>query len=320
MSSHKRFSGFPARFGDILVRDLFGARLVTASNKTVPIGSGGLNPQAVINSHADPMISAETREFDNIFAGAAAVSIINGYAVNTAADPATASTLFQLQERADGATFTAGSTHGVGTNTKGFLTVGEISAAQDDTDGAKIALEYYALSADGLTVPISWSGISALTSTVAFDDQWYLGPVYVGDVSGSPTLVSNVQNVRIRPGLNYRPKRGDGNPFAIVGSIESRTPEIRISILDLDDFYTVLGSNLFAKDIVNIRVNCFFVKGIHGGSRYAYNTTNHYRVTATTGDITPDQISFQGTDDGLMELVVRPTGTLSLTANTAIPV
>jgi hypothetical protein len=319
MSDKKRFSGFPARFGDILVRDLFGARLVSASNKTVPIPCGALDPSAVINSHADPMIMAETRGFDDLFAGSNVVSLTAGYAANTSAGTPTAATLFQLQERADGATFTSGSTHAVGTNNKGFLSVAEISAAQDDTDGAKIALEYYALSADGLTVPISWNGASALTSSPLFDEQWYLGPVYVGDVSGSPTLVSNVQNVRIRPGVNYRPKRGDGNPFAIVGSIESRTPEIRISILDLDDFYTVLGGFLFGKDIVSIRVNCFFVKGIHGGSRYAYNTNNHYRVTATTGDITPDQISFQGTDDGLMELVVRPTGTLTLTANTAIP-
>jgi|GEM_PF-2250387 len=319
-----RYSIFAGRFGDLLVRNLSEQRIQSGSNKTEIIPGGLLDRTSVVNAFSDPMISCSTIDLDGLFAGTPAVSLTAGYAVNINAGSPTAATLIQMQKRADGAAFQASGSavHFAAQNNKGFLHVAEINAAQDSIEGVVAQLEYYALSTDGQLPAITGVTTSALTSTpIEGGGIWYLGPVYVGPVGGTQFQIRGVQSVRIKPGIQYAHKRGDGNIYPIVGSIISRKPEIKITMLDASDWYGVLSAPLFAGDYGagTVGVNCYMQKGVHGGSRYGKGTNNHYRFSSVSGDKTTDEISVRGTEDGMFEVTFRPTGVMSVTAATTIP-
>ena len=312
MSDFNRYGIYVARVGDVLLRQLGAADVRPGSQKTEVIPGGAVDRAAVITAYADPMISLQTADF----ACLATLSLTAGYPATTAAS-ANAASLVQFQDRADGGLF--GSTPYVLTTAKSFTAVDEIRAEQDSTEGALISLKQYALSLDGIAAPFALSQAS-LTSTPSYGSLMYLGPVWIGDVASTPTQIKGIQSVSIKPGLIYKHKRAEGEPFAQRGSIIARLPEIAIRLDDVGATYTNLLS-LFGKDITaSIRLNCYFQAGVHGGTRVAKATTSHYRLTAQTGECSTESISVQKVDDATIELVMRPTTTLSGTAGVAIVV
>lgn len=320
MPAFERYSVFPCRFGDIVLRDLGSIGFRSASKKSIVIPGGDLSPRAVVNVSSDPIIDMQTKDLAALFAGGSNVSISQGYAVNTLTS-ATSPTLLQFQKRADGASFVSSgsSAHQVATNPKGFLHVTELSAQQDDEEGAQASLDYVVMSGDGLTQPLTFSTTSLLSSAL-FGGIWYLGPVRVGNIGGSLSSLLGVQSVSIRPGIDFRAPRADGDVFPINGSIHAIVPEIRIVVLDLiakaGFLSTPWGKALTAGG--NTSVNIFFQKGVHGGGRVAAATAEHLVVVANTADETIDSITVNKLDDARSEIIIRPIGLLSLTANIAI--
>ncbi|HEY2840542.1 MAG TPA: hypothetical protein VGJ26_15405 [Pirellulales bacterium] len=321
MALWNRYSIFPARVGDLLLRQIGSADLRSATNKSEVTPGGAVDRSAVITAYADPMSTFKTPDF-GVMTGATFISLLTGYIFDTTAEVATASTLLQLQQRLDGGLFTGAGANILLTSQKGFAAVTDISASQDDPAGAAISIDVWHLSTDGLTIPVVATFSQNLTSTPAYNGFWYLGPIFIGDPAGSPFRLRGVQRVTINPGLQYTVKRADGNPFAAIGSIVRRNPEIRVTLSDPQQLYAsgIGGMSLFGKAITaGIRIACYFQAGLHGGQRVDEGTAAHYRFTAQTGDMQVDQVSVQENDDATVDLVVRPTGTLTLAALNIIP-
>lgn len=314
-----RYGIYAGRIGNLLVRQLGMAEFRSATTKSEPIPGGNVDRSAVITAFGDPMVTLRTPDF-SILQGSNKIDLLVGQITDTGAGSPTTSTILQMQQRADGGLFTGGSSNQVLTSLKGWCGIDEISASQDDAGGAMISLNYWCLSPDGIVDPVIWTVNQALTSSPAYNGFWYLGPLYVGVIGGTPTLIKSVQSISIRPGLEYVVKRGDGQPWAAVGSIVSRKPEIRITVADAGEVYAALSSALFGLNITSaIAINQYFQLGLHGGNRVALGTTGHYRITGTTGDSTVETISVQDNGDAGMDLIFRPTGSLAIAGPTTIP-
>lgn len=317
-----RYSIFPSRIGDLVFRDLTDFSFRTASNKSVVIPGGDLHPRAIVNCCSDPMATFSTKDFDAMFSSSQ-VTLQGGYAANTAGG--TAASLFQFQARVDGATFSGAgnATHTVGSNNKGFLNITDITAQQDDTEGAKISCEFTILSDDGMLEPITWNTATTLTSTPNFDGIWFLGPVRIGAHGSSTVQLPGIQSVSIKSGVVYRAPRADGCIYPHNGSVYSIVPEIRIRTLDFSQLGIKLaagGISTFGNAFLNPTTTflIYFQKGVHGGGRVAAATTQHYMVQATTGDNTMDSISVQQIDDATTEVIIRPTGGITMSVGVAI--
>lgn len=318
MSAFNRYGIYAASIGSIVLRDLSDLSYRTASNKSVIIPGGSVHPQAIVESHADPVLSFSTKAMGALFGGTPAVDPWVGYVVNVAG-LSTAAAYFQFQKRADGSTFASGSNHVVGTSSKGFLCPTSLSASQDDPSGAKCMLDYYPLSTDGYTVPMSWSSASALTSSPTLQNIWYLGPAYVGSVGVSGTEKCSIQSLEVRFGIDYRSPRGCGNPYAVNGSVHAIIPEIRAVFLDLAVDSRILAYPHGAPVTSGSNSWQFFLqKGSAGGSRVAAATAEHMSIICVTGSQTTDSISVREIDDAQTEVILRPTAGLYVTPNVAI--
>jgi hypothetical protein len=314
-----RYGIYAARIGDMLLRDVDEIKFGSASNKNELIAGGNILRSSVLNSHADPMFSSRTRDLINLLSGSSYIPLMTGYACNINAGSPTAPSLFQFQKRADGSTF-AGSNHQVLTSNKGFAICGELSAAQDDVEGIKASVEYYCLSVDGQTVPITQSSTS-LTSTPNPGSQFFMGPVWTGDLNSTPLEIKGIQSWRYVPGVTYSPKRASGNPFAMVGSIVKQAPELRINTADIGAFNTIMASAHFGKTIASPdrRITCYGQLGVVGGSgRVPKATPSHFKITFSLGDCTVDSIGVEGQADGSTDVVFRPTELPVLTFSVAI--
>ena len=327
MSVFQRYGIFPARIGDILFRQLGSASLSPGNTVSEPIPGGAIDRSAVITAYADPVSRLQTTDIQSILVGTpttASVSLLTGYAFDTVGTPPgspapTATTLLQHQARVDGGVFDALANHFTITSSKGFAQIDSITASQDDATGVKADLSVWHLSADGIAVPATAAANSSLTSTPLFTALWYLGPVTLGVPASAPVWLKSIQSVTIRTGLQYTVKRGEGHPYASIGSIIKRTPEIRIRLHDAEEWYTKLSPALHGLALTGaLRVNCYLQKGIHGSTRVPYATAEHMNIYAATGALDPQDFSVTGEDDLGIDLLIRPTGTLALANNVAI--
>lgn len=326
-----RYSIYTSKIGDLVFSDMSDFNFRSASNKSSVIPGGDIHPRAIVNCCADPMATFSTKDLGTVFTD---VDLRTGYAVN-ANNASTGASLFQYQLRTDGAAFTSSGTagHTIGTNNKGFLTVSEISAQQDDVSGAKCSMEYTLLSDDGLLDPVTWNKASTLANAPAFEGIWYLGPVVFGQHGSSTNAMQGVQSVSIRSGVNYHAPRADGCVFAGNGSISSVVPEIRIRTLDFTKYTSTLGvgnsggggsGGMFGSQVGSgsspsgTSFVIYFQKGIHGGGREPRSNAVHCMVVISTGDATTDNISVQQLDDATTEIIIRPTGGIVGTAGVVI--
>lgn len=307
MSTQYRYSMYAAQFvhagGDLDLTQIESDSISAEAMKRIVRPGGSLDPGAIILSHADPMRRFATAALDTLLGD---VSLTTGLACSSGGT-------MWLQRRAEQAAFASGSNHHSITSSLGFLQVDEIRARQDDENGA-VATCLYTPIWDASTLPfVINSGASLATAPApAFDSQFFLGGVYV-----NTTAFEGVQDLSIRPGIVFKTKRADGDIYPRKGSIIARNPEIRIVCDKIDNLSGVLD-NLFV-DTPSNTVNCYFSKGVAGGSRVAAATTSHIKISAAAGEWSPDDISVDDTDDATTTIVMRPTGTIALSTASAIP-
>jgi hypothetical protein len=148
-----------------------------------------------------------------------------------------------------------------------------------------------------------------------FAHLYHLGPVYLG-----ADQWIGVQSVSIRPGLSYVVKRGSGNPFAAIGSIVERKPEITIRFTDVNANFTAAGLHNLFHNAFNSSLVCWLWRSRHGGSRITGVNAEHISITADLGDMTPDSVAVSRIDDTLMEAKFRVISAgLALAVDQAFP-
>lgn len=314
--ANERYGIFPARVGDLLLRQIGYASISPGQTKTEKIVGGKLDRDAIITAFADPMIRFRSDDLDTLLAGATKIDFQVGYRYDTVNAPTTTSTMVQYQHRVDGGAFdTSNIAHYQITSNKGFAYIEEIRAEQDSRDGAIAEIALAALSNDGIAAPLSLAQTSSgLTSTPLYTGMFYLGPIMIGAI-GAGVALEGVTSVRIRPGIEYRVKRSEGSAYARVGSIHTRKPEVAFRLENMNEYYTRLAS--FFGATVPSNTAFYLQKGLPSGVRVGYATTQHIRFVATAGEWSPDQVEVVENDDATVDIVFRPH---TMTAATGVAI
>lgn len=308
--SQEVYTGYPATFAygeaggsTLSLPQLRGVDKSTGKALMEVIAAGSLDRAAVILSHADPRVGITSADLAAIVGG---ISPSVGLKI-------TGTALFQLQQAENAGTFTGADANILVTNSVGgFLSIGSISARQDDNNtGASAELLYYPHSSDGLTAPLALATGQDLTGAPAFGSQFFLGPAYYDSSELEGLLASEVQF-----GIEYAVIRGSGDVFARKGRIKRRRPIIRLTF---DKLSNVVTSGLFSGSLAGDTLAVYYRKGVHGGSRVADATAQHVKISCTAGEWGTDNISWSDDEDGNAVLTVLPTGTLAGSAASAIP-
>lgn len=305
MASAQRFGIFPCSFvhagGTLNLTQMDSFDCQTGVQKAEIIPGGAVDRAHIGIASAQPKATFSTRDLATLFTD---VSISAGLAL-------TGTATFRLQEREDGSTFGTGTTHETFVGQTGFLYPTQIQASQDGADGASATCEVVPLW-DGSNAPwihntsVDFGAVSA----PAFVSRFFLGPVYHN--SGQ---LAGVKSVTVNTGINYDAQRFDGEPYARRGAIVARQPTITFTLAKVD---AVQALNMFGAP-VSSSFAVYFQKGVASGTRVAAATAQHCKISCTAGDITQDNVSVSGTDDGMVNVTVMPTGTLAVSVASAIP-
>lgn len=270
------------------------------SNKDRFIAGGNVDPSAAINVHSMPTVEFQTHDLTTVLP---VVTISNGLSC-------TGGATFRLQQRTSGGTFSGGANNVTYSSTVGFAHPTRIEASQDDVNGAVMSCTYYPLW-DGSTDPlVKNTGVTFSAIAPAFTSKFYLGPVYINAVE-----MNGVRRVSVDTGIRFDAFKASGDVYCRRGSIVERLPVISFDVLAAEETaYTSMFNAALAGTIA-----VYFRKGTDGGSRVVDATAQHTKISATTGAGSPDNISVQGTDDGLVRISVQTTSVLSATVASAIP-
>ena len=272
--------------------------------------SGSIDPSVHVMSSARPVMQFGSRDLATIFGAATPVSITAGLYCSDAST-------FMYRRRVAGGAYSSAAEHLVQTVRAGFLHCSEISADAESQDGAQATLEFVALSVDGrnpFTITDDQSIPGALTAP-AYNSVFYHGPAYINGVQ-LPGLIST----RVRPGIDFRARIADGGTFPLntLSSISARRPMIELSFLKLDMLDSVIGALTTAAFSTTLAT--YWWRGSNNGEgRVAAATASHIQISAAAGSWGPEDVSVQDEDDGTTTITVMPTGTLSLSAASAIP-
>ncbi len=272
--------------------------------------SGSIDPAVHVMSSSRPVVQFVSRDLGTIFGSATPVSITAGLAVP---DPST----FMYRRRTPGGAFSSASEHLVQLVSSGFLHCTDISADAESQDGAQATLEFIALSAAGRS-PFTLTDDQAIPGALtapAFNTVYFHGPAYLNGVA-LPGLIST----RVRPGLDFRARLADGATFPLyaASSINARRPMIELSFLKLDMLDSVIGAMTTAAFATTLAV--YYWKGsTNNEGRVAAATAEHLKISAAAGSWGPEDVTVSENDDGTTTIAVMPTGTLSLSAASAIP-
>ena len=112
----------------------------------------------------------------------------------------------------------------------------------------------------------------------------------------------------------------DGGVFPATGlsSITSRNPQIDLTFLNTAILPSTLANMVAAAFATTLAV--YFRKGAEGGEgRVANATAEHIKISAAAGTWGPEDVSVSDENDVTTTITVMPTGTLSLSAASAIP-
>lgn len=316
-SLFERASIYPCRIGDLTFNQISEVQVSPSVSKHEITPGGAIDRAHIATAYAEPTVKVTTGDFDNVFPS---VSAATGYSSDTQAIAPTAASIFQYQRRIDGGIFDAvgNATHHVLTGGKGFTLIESIRAEQDSLEGAQCDLMHYALSLDGQEEPLIHTN-DALALTPTFHNTYHLGPVWIG---ASEAQWYGIQSVSVRPGLVYQVKRGSGCPFASIGSIVARNPEISIRLNDMDNGWTRDAmDNLFHNAVTgSTSINVFLWRSEHGGARRPQGNAEHIRIKGTYGEEDAESISVSRIDDATLELKFRITAaSLTVTEAVALP-
>lgn len=265
------------------------------------IPGGALDRGAVIVGSTNPMVSLSTRNLTTVFG---TVSPTVGY-------NCTGSSVFYYQQRASGGGFTGGSTFITVTAAKGFLQPMRLSASSGGTQAANLDLTFHALF-DGTNIPLVQAGSAASGAAPGFTSAFYLGPVYVN--SGQ---LEGVTSTDVDFGIQFDKIWPDGNIHPTSGSITSRTPVFSATFLRQEMIDSTIAS--FFSAVAAGTIAFYYYKGANGSGRVASATTEHCKVSATAGVLTPDRCSVTGNEDGTVTVTARPTTAIAISVASAVP-
>lgn len=269
--------------------------------------SGAIDPAAHIMSMARPIISLATRDLATVFG---TVSISAGYYCPDGAR-------FLYRRRLVGGAWSSSSEHTGQVVESGFLHCTELAADAEAQDAASCALEFIALSADGGN-PFTMTDDQAIHADLpspAYVSSFFMGPAYFNSA-----LLPGLIRSRVRPGIGFQSRLCDGGSFPreTASSIVSRNPAIELEFLKVDMADSVIGDIMCAAFSNTLAV--YFQKGsTNNEGRVAAATAEHIKVSAAAGSWGADDVSVAGEDDATLTLMIQPTGTLSLSAASAIP-
>lgn len=303
-----RYSGYTDSFvyagpTTLNLKQISGHTITAGRQLTEVLAAGSVDRVAIIESHADPSVRLTSADLTAIF----------GVISPTVGLSCTGGATFRLQSRLDGGVYDTASTHVTITSGNGFLCPDSISASQDDVKGAQCELMYSPLWGGSLsTPPLVYTGSVAAFSSIdpAFNSQFYLGPVVLNS-----TQLEGLRSSTVRFGIEYRPKRADGDPYARIGAIYVRRPEI---ILNFEKASNLATTGIFS-NALSASLKVYFWKGSAGGVRTATATTAHCLVTAAAGSWGMDDLSFQEEEDQSLTVRVVPTTALTISVASALP-
>jgi hypothetical protein len=212
LTENSVFGSCPAFFDSLTIADTTDVRPSSNVQKIVATPGGSVDPSLIAEVMREPAVDVSALNIRNVLAG---VSITDGLKIATLAK-------MQYQLRDDGGTFQGAGTHVTLTTAKGFLAVDSINAKQDDQDGAKIAMKFWAL-ATGSNPPLIVNIGQNIAGTPLVDALFKLGPV-----TFEGAALGGVQSVMIKPGIEYKPFRAGGQVYATEGFIRKRRPTIEI--------------------------------------------------------------------------------------------
>lgn len=302
MATAERFSLFPLSFvhagGTLNLAQLGGFNINTGIRSNEIIPGGAVDRARVGVTSAEPVMSFTTMDLATFFG---AVSATAGLA-------ATGAVTFRLQERSTGGTFETGTTHETYTAGSGsVMRPVTLSAGQDD-DGAVLSSEILPMSSDGITAPIAHNtGVDFSSAPApAFASRYYLGPVY-----HDGNEIGGITNVNIDFGINFEPKRFDGDPYARLVPIVTRQPLLTFTTAKIDGPSL---SDIFSESITN-DFSFYFWNDVANSTRTAKTgggNETHVEISGTAGKWCEDNITVQGTDDGAMTVQIMPIGAIAI--------
>jgi hypothetical protein len=271
------------------------------SQKSAIIPGGALDRAHIGIASAAPTATFGTRDL---------VTALTDISVTTGLGLTGAGT-FRLQQRADNSTFLTGLSHETFTATGGFLRPTQISASQDDNDGAMATFEFVPLW-DGSANPfVHNTGVDFSTApSPGFTSRFFLGPVYHNSAA-----LDGITQISIDPGVNYVPRAFNGDPYARKGAIVTRTPTVTFTTANMaaGNALDVFGS------AISTSLDVYLQKGVASSTRVAAGSSVHVKISVAAGDWALDDASVQGNDDGTQSFTAMPTGAISISLASTIP-
>lgn len=189
----------------------------------------------------------------------------------------------------------------------GFLYMDSLRASQDDQGGATATLNYYALSDDGLNIPLVMYGASHTGAPVPAMNSWYfLGPVYWGQDSADDTenvLLDGLTSWAYESGVQYSARPFQGHLFGVKGSVTRRRQRIVLTTTDEGALYDQLA-NLFLTSVVpptevgDMAIRCYLRRAVACGTRIADGTGSHLMLRAQLACANVDELQWSENEDG----------------------
>lgn len=310
MSSGQRFSGYTSTFGyatsqTMVLTDLKAWELSPNNTKSIFRPMGAIDTNKIVTARSKPTYRLQTCDLATLFG---VVSFSNGKCFDE-------TSTFRLQERADCGTFLTGATHPARTAPKGFMYIDTITAEQDSQEGAYASMMFIALKS-GSNPPVANLSTVDLSSIAvpAYVSSYVMGPVYHNGAE-----IPGVFSQTWTPQINTQPSPSSPGAFDDLVSIITREAEFRFRCLKVDAF----DAFNFSGQAVNTSLAFYLQKAdptnANSDGRVAAASTVHVKASCTAGDIELNSISVDGNDDAAVEVIVRPTGTVSFSIASAIP-
>lgn len=292
------FRTYPAIFDSVTLPHVSDVTVSAQIERMKYWRSGSLDPSFVAEINRKPEASISTPDLSSVISN---VSLTTGLEFSTLAK-------LQFQRQLGSGLSAANSgKHVTIKATKGCVYVDEISAAQDDKNGAMAKLMVQGLkdsaNADKAFEPVVDQN---LTGTLAFPGAYTIGPIWLSINSTWAQLRGSTSH-SVKPGITFNRHPTDGDHTAQTYTFSQREPVVEVEGLNL---HLAGGSNLgmFPIDAVVV----FFRRVKSGGGFYADSDTEHISISGSSGGgMNYEQIGVSGDAEAKPRYAIHLTGQLT---------
>lgn len=255
--------------------------------------SGGLSPEEVYITTADPRAQIETTDLATVLA---AFNTIYGLHV------ASGTWKVPFRKRANGGTF-GGNVNFLFSGTDVHALMTTLSCQQGSM--ARLGIDLDFKSSDGLTPAIACQKNQTLASQ-SYAGCYGLGPCYIGT-----TVIPTNVGMSVTFGSSLLKERYGGSNWPTFSAVNEANPTMTVSYQDLDIADGIEGG------IANTTVTQFLRKMKPGGTYEAAGDSEHIKIVMTGGIIAIDSASAQGTASAQGSFMIRGE-TMSISLDEAI--